>query len=802
MNHIPQARALEHDDSLRLVVEAFNTTIHLHLAPNHELFHPNAVFHQDGQSTLLKPSDFRVYRGYVVEGIYSEHWWISNIKNIDDMKHQPGTIGWARIIIRNDIKHTSKHPLFEGTFSLYGDIHHIKLKDTYRRTKRSEDAEVQEVPNTHMIIYRDSDKAVMSSSGESHSQAGCGFDGLNHPQSNRIGQKMNNNPLELNELYGVRHTRPALNPFSKRAVPTGCPTSQRVLYMGVAADCTYTKFYKSTDAARMQIINDWNSVSAVYASSFNIGIGLINITIMDSACPNTTSSLTGWNQACSTTYSITQRLSDFSRWRGSIGDDGAGLWHLMTNCATGQEVGIAWLSQVCTTDAISSQGEYTSGTGVSSVITDEWKVVAHEIGHGFGAIHDCNSQTCPCSGSSCQCCPYSSTQCDAGGRYFMNPVSNASSSEFSPCSMTTICENVPNYMKCLETPGTRNITSLNMCGNGIKEAGEDCDPGGQESNCCDATTCKFRSGAVCDDVNDLCCDSCQFRPANYTCRAALTECDIAEVCSGTSGDCPSDSYKEDSTSCGNGLQCASGQCTSRDSQCLSRGTTYNITRACGAYSGCQVTCQDPRTSLACITFPGYFSDGTSCGIGGVCRSGRCSTDNVANNVRNWINSHKEIVIPVAIVVGLLVLFCLFRCCCYSRNKGYSGLGSAYVVTQQPPPPPQYSTQPPYYPPPPPPPGNSGQPHYEPPPPPPGWIDPALYNGSNLQSPLPAYSQNDSRLRDTDELNNTNVHNRVSTSPTVNPQMPIPTSNTPSSPPPFNAHNNQMRSNRPYDEGVL
>lgn len=104
MNHIPQARALEHDDSLRLVVEAFNTTIHLHLAPNHELFHPNAVFHQDGQSTFLKPSDFRVYRGYVVEGIYSEHWWISNIKNIDDMKHQPGTIGWARIIIRNDIK--------------------------------------------------------------------------------------------------------------------------------------------------------------------------------------------------------------------------------------------------------------------------------------------------------------------------------------------------------------------------------------------------------------------------------------------------------------------------------------------------------------------------------------------------------------------------------------------------------------------------------------------------------------------------------------------------------------------------
>lgn len=28
--------------------------------------------------------------------------------------------------------------------------------------------------------------------------------------------------------------------------------------------------------------------------------------------------------------------------------------------------------------------EWVSGTGVSSITRDEWKVVAHEIGHGFG----------------------------------------------------------------------------------------------------------------------------------------------------------------------------------------------------------------------------------------------------------------------------------------------------------------------------------------------------------------------------------------------------------------------------------
>jgi hypothetical protein len=37
-----------------------------------------------------------------------------------------------------------------------------------------------------------------------------------------------------------------------------------------------------------------------------------------------------------------------------------------------------------------------------------------------------------------------------------------------------------------------------MCGNGIKEDGEDCDTGGKPSNCCDPTTCKFKSGAVCE----------------------------------------------------------------------------------------------------------------------------------------------------------------------------------------------------------------------------------------------------------------------------------------------------------------
>ncbi|CAO3692941.1 unnamed protein product [Rhizopus stolonifer] len=703
-DHVPHPHSVEYDDSLRIAVQAFNQSFYLHLTPNDELFHPDAVIHQNGKSEPLDRSQFKVYHGYAIE--YSgQNWW---------KEEKRGAVGWARIVIRNDLEHDLEHPLFEGAFSFYGDIHHIKLNEIYQLTKRADDAHIQD---THLVIYRDSDKIVRGQ--QEHKQ--CAFDALKQPPK----------PLGLQDLYDKA---PLLDTFSKRALPTGCPTSKKMLYMGVASDCTFTKFYKSTDGARLQIINDWNSVSSVYASSFNVGIGLINITIMDSSCPTQVSP--AWNQACSTSYSISQRLSDFSKWRGTIGDDGAGLWHLMTTCATGPEVGIAWLSQVCNTASIANNGEYTSGTGVSSVITDEWKVIAHEIGHGFGAIHDCNSQTCPCSGSSCQCCPYSSTQCDAGGKYFMNPTSNASSSEFSPCSITTICKDIPNYSKCLETPGSRNTTTLKMCGNGIKEDGEDCDTGGKASTCCDPKTCKFKSGALCDDSNDLCCNNCQYRPANYTCRAASTECDLAEVCSGTTGDCPEDKYKDDLISCGNGLQCASGQCTSRNTQCVSRGTTYNIKKACGAYDGCQVTCQDPSSSFACITFPGYFSDGTPCGIGGVCNSGKCDLKNFGNNINNWIDTHKNIFIPVVIVVGLLVLCCLYSCCCYGGRTPYHNLGSTVVITQpQAVPPPYYPPQPVYYPP--------------PPQPPHGWVDPAVYNG-HVQTPAATYPRSDAY-----ELNNAN-----------------------------------------------
>ncbi|KAI7862691.1 Metallo-peptidase family M12-domain-containing protein [Spinellus fusiger] len=771
-NHTPNAKSIEYDDILRLAFNSHNQTFFLHLIPNLELFHPEAVLNNgQGQEEPLQHKYYRIYRGVVVDKESSEYRWKTDRAGVFreglESEQEPGVMGWARIIIRHDIKHSLDHPIVEGTFTAYDDMYHIKVKTNYHLAKRSDDAELPHQDTSSMVIYRDSDttKVALSRRDSLSSEPECGFDPVHHSHHTPPSLLSKRTPLRLGMAareWGGISSSSLLNvdtfmssthsPLTKRA--TGCPTTKKINYMGAAADCTYVKYYQSTTNARMQIINDWNSASAAYERSFNISLGLINITTMSEICPPTPDPSASWNRACADTYTISNRLSDFSLWRSKIGNDGAGLWHLMTNCATGVQVGVAWLSKLCTSTVFTQNNggvtEYVSGTGVSSIIRDEWKVVAHEIGHGFGAIHDCTATTCPCTSGSCNCCPLSATQCDAGGTYIMNPSSNVSTNNFSPCSITTICNAFPSTGTCLEEPGTRIPKTLQMCGNGIKEAGEDCDTGGVNSTCCNPLTCKFKPGAICEDSNDGCCSNCQLRASSYVCRPSSGPCDIQESCSGSSATCPDDKFLNDGTQCGNGLACASGQCTSRDDQCKARGTVMNVTRSCSSDSGgCQLICSNPQ-GLGCILFNGQFVDGTPCGIGGACKNGSCDLSNFGDNAKNWLENNKNIAIPVGVILGAILLLCVGRCIFYGCCGGsryhvlQNSNKSVYVVgSGLPPPPPPGFYNAPYYPPP----MQSGAP------PPPGWVDPSAYNTYNPPVPPPVYSNNPSvpQTHDTYEM---------------------------------------------------
>jgi hypothetical protein len=412
----------------------------------------------------------------------------------------------------------------------------------------------------------------------------------------------------------------------------GCPNTRRIALVGVAYDCGYSSTFNSTSSANANVITQINTASSLYERTFNITLGLANLTSNDANCPTTPPSSAQWNVPCSNNVDLQDRLNLFSQWRSEKQDNNS-HWTLLTNCNTGAEIGLAWLGQACivgvTSRNTSGGAQIVAGANVVARTSTEWQVIAHETGHTFGAVHDCTSQTCSDGTSTAQqCCPLSSTSCDAQEKYIMNPSSAQGITNFSPCSVGNICNAMGSgsvKTTCLTTNKGILLSTGPVCGNGIVEAGEQCDCGGKagcgNNPCCDPATCKFTSGSVCDDANEECCNKCQLAPRGEVCRPSTGDCDPEEVCSGNSSTCPSDQTSPNGQSCGNGLTCASGQCTSRDQQCkmlMGSYTSGNETYACDSVD-CTLSCASPQFGPGvCYGLQQNFLDGTPCGGGGQC----------------------------------------------------------------------------------------------------------------------------------------------------------------------------------------
>ncbi|KAF8624848.1 hypothetical protein AX15_005729 [Amanita polypyramis BW_CC] len=651
-------RALRHDDNFRLILSAFDETFHLHLRPNDHLIHPAArlTYYSttpDGRSThkqtipLLRET-VKAYWGEVIAAYHSPTRMREDAARVVHYSH-PADLGFARIMIHDQGNgDLGVAPEYEGAFSVNGEIYHIMTKNNYLRRKHPSDPLLVEHTgiDSGLVIWRESDVMTPTEeytvlhggldTGERIPDAQvCGHDRLNYnaPRENPLFQNSSPSTRWAEPFWGVSGDRILYarddvasggngmntNFVNKIGETAGCPTSQKVVYMGVAADCEYVTRYGTQDDARKAILVNWNTASALYKNTFNISLGIVELQVQSPNCPSQPDPNLPWNIPCSNTE-LGDRLSIFSKWRGQKGQDGAGLWHLMSGCPSGTEVGIAWLATLCQTDVTpGSSNESVSGTAVSTYGRTEWQVIAHEIGHNFGAIHDCGTG---CNNTS-PCCPLSTTTCDANSQFIMSPVSQSMEKTFSPCSLGNICSLLGGgntlTASCVVDPDPKKqIISLQMCGNGIIESGEDCDPGvGVSSDCCDAATCKFKPGAVCDPTNSPCCTSqCSFAPSTQVCRPAKdTKCDFAEMCTGDSSACPPDRFAPNGESCGTRLNCASGLCTSPSLQCQSIGSSMGYNKSCPIHGdkSCQVSCQDSTIANTCVLLGALLVDGSPCG---------------------------------------------------------------------------------------------------------------------------------------------------------------------------------------------
>src|SRR5439155_6478346 len=128
----------------------------------------------------------------------------------------------------------------------------------------------------------------------------------------------------------------------------------------------------------------------------------------------------------------------------------------------------------------------------------------------------------------------------------------------------------------------RITVTYTMCGNGLIDAGEQCDDGaanGAAGSCCSAT-CTFKaSGTGCTDDGNPCTtdtcngssDICQHPAGNAgtPSRASAGVCDLAETCTGTSATCPADGFASSSTVCrGSAGTCdVAENCTGTSASC-------------------------------------------------------------------------------------------------------------------------------------------------------------------------------------------------------------------------------------------
>jgi len=303
------------------------------------------------------------------------------------LQHRQGAewtnVGWARVMVYQD----GSQPLFEGAFRVDGNHHHIQTRTNYLRTRLPQDPEVDDGGEEYMVVWRDSDitqDAHAELRRDIVEESSCTADFLpfnvqpEHPVY--AGMKRDRGGLkEEAGFWGSLSTRSLLserqidgttqgngaggNLISSIGNTNGCPNARKVALVGIATDCTYTASFNSSESARQNVITQINSASALYESSFNISLGIKNLTVMATACPGTPAASAQWNVPCSSSITIQDRLNLFSAWRGNQTDNNA-WWTLLSTCATGQAIGLAWLGQACTNGSATTANETVAGANV------------------------------------------------------------------------------------------------------------------------------------------------------------------------------------------------------------------------------------------------------------------------------------------------------------------------------------------------------------------------------------------------------------------------------------------------------
>ncbi|MFN2427105.1 MAG: hypothetical protein ABR587_11740 [Candidatus Binatia bacterium] len=193
------------------------------------------------------------------------------------------------------------------------------------------------------------------------------------------------------------------------------------------------------------------------------------------------------------------------------------------------------------------------------------------------------------------------------------------------CDGFGTCQNTPNTDPCddgLFCNGTDTCEGGSCSGH----AGDPCAQGGvcgdecneTADNCFDLAGTICRTGTGVCDQSEVCTGSSQDCPADTfgsgnTCRAASGVCDVAETCDGSNADCPADGFVSSESTCraSAGVCDVAESCTGQSAACPADGFVSSAT-VCRADAGqCDVAENCTGAAAACPA-DGFEPVGTDC----------------------------------------------------------------------------------------------------------------------------------------------------------------------------------------------
>jgi disintegrin and metalloproteinase domain-containing protein 10 len=278
------------------------------------------------------------------------------------------------------------------------------------------------------------------------------------------------------------------------------------------------------------IFKEINQIFQMITPKFSVQLKISNLTVLDYNSPylaeseNATIILNSFSRKDQSSYCLSHLI--LSR---KLSENSLGLAYL----ATPQNIaGICGKRR----NSVSYNVGLSSFNGDKNPLPNKLftLVLAHELGHNFGALHDFETSSCKIPSEEI---------------YIMYPRVNSGKNpdnfRFSSFSIKSIMEVLKERAYCLQ--------SYSSCGNGVLDGTEECDCGFncEKDQCC-TEQCTLKKGAQCSPHNHVCCTpSCQIsKNKSIKCRTA-SECRKDAYCDGKKAVCPKSEFKSTSNTCGN-----------------------------------------------------------------------------------------------------------------------------------------------------------------------------------------------------------------------------------------------------------